>query len=267
MKFTDEDLMAYVDGVLDSAKRSRIEHAIDQDRSLAERIAALEASNLPYKAAYKQYEHLDVPESLRHQIEEWSSISSVQRRQHSANSGLWAVAASVMLALTIGYLAGNLAPWQPDPAPSTATQVTDDESNWVRVVAEYQSLYVPQTIAGVNAPLETAYQLFDRLDVAVATDMPPVPDLSAMGYRFMRAQQLGYRGEPLVQLVYQSGENKLLALCFMRDDAADRPAHQGIVSDQATMSWRHNGRRFVIVAQDKLLDLALIKSRADNIWL
>ena len=83
----------------------------------------------------------------------------------------------------------------------------------------------------------------------------------------MRAQQLGYRGQPLVQLVYLRDDGRVLALCFMRDPAPDRDTVVELVGEQRALSWRDNGQRFVIIARENEANLHWVKDATRDTWM
>jgi anti-sigma factor RsiW len=69
MKMDDILLMGYVDGTLSDDERQEVERAIGISADIAERIARLKASQLPFKDAFSQQSLPPVPESLAKQIE------------------------------------------------------------------------------------------------------------------------------------------------------------------------------------------------------
>ena len=80
MNVDDTLLMAYVDGELSPEQRAEVEAAISHSDELAARAAALQASVLPYRAAYDRQSVPPVPESLTRRIEELVSVSAPQER-------------------------------------------------------------------------------------------------------------------------------------------------------------------------------------------
>ena len=110
------------------------------------------------------------------------------------------IAASVIMAAAIGYLAGTKL--NPN-ASANDTIVSNDTSpqieNFARTVAAYQKFYIRDTLIGTDNSPAVLDKLVSRL--AIQTGMQiNVPKLD--GYEFMRAQHLSYDGMPLIQLVY-----------------------------------------------------------------
>jgi len=117
-------------------------------------------------------------------------------------------------------------------------------------VAQYQSLYVENTVSGITGGEQAAMSLLD--DLKARTGMRTgVPDLSSFGYRFVRAQELGYQNEPLVQLVYFKPGHAPLAVCYMPASGVMRAdvkleKHDGLLA----AGWIQNEQRFVIVGDE-----------------
>ena len=268
MKVSLEDLLAYVDGRLAEDRRTAVENQIATDRKTAQTIAALEASKLPYKAAYERVATPPVPDTLKKRVEEWSAVSQAASSDERRPDHRFAqLAASVLLALAIGYFGGNWYPIGTDLDDAAGTRLaTAEETEWVRLVADYQSLYVPETVAGAKNGHQQAEVLFSRLAEANGLQAA-IPDLSGLEYRFMRAQQLGYHGQPLVQLVYLRDDGRVLALCFMRDPAPDRDTVVELVGEQRALSWRDNGQRFVIIAPENEANLHWVKDATRDTWM
>ena len=283
-----EDIRAWVDGELNEQRASEIGSAVLASKSLQDTAAQLRASQLPYREAYEQVPVPDVPESLRLSIQQLndpvmqhSEGQSATARNHgvqnlpktSANNSFFkmaGIAASVMMAGLIGYLAGvNTNEQVADPsAPNTvANAISEPDSpafvetspqseNFAQTVAAYQKFYVRETLKGTAPPnpLKVTERLADQTDMQVL-----IPQLE--GYEFMRAQRLSVDGELLLQLVYLGAEGAPLALCYLAtpDSSAETDTilekHHGL----NTAEWRHNGHRFVIVSdapEQKLEELS-----------
>ena len=184
------------------------------------------------------------------------------------------IAASLMLAGLIGYLAGaNTTSQTPDtlatdrlatkaptnnvsttnavagngtsPDASVLTDTPSHSTNFARNVAAYQKFYVRETLKGAVPlnPVKVSERLANQTDMEVI-----IPELE--GYEFMRAQRLSVDGELLLQLVYLGAEGGPLALCYIAtpeskgETATTLQQHHGL----NTVEWRHNGHRFVIVS-------------------
>ena len=274
MRVEIEDVRAWVDNELDEPRAGQVRDAVLFDKSLKRDADKLRASQLPYREAYEQVSVPEVPESLRRKIQALQDPSmqntpiqntsdknpGIQHlpREAANNSSFKFVglAASVLLAAVVGYLAGtNTSDEAPDTTASIETSRESD--NFAQTVAAYQQFYVRETLKGTIPPdpAKVTERLADQTGMQVV-----IPELE--GYEFMRAQRLSVDGELLLQLVYLGAEGGPLALCYMaalnndaegqRNGTTTLQNHHGL----NTAEWRHQGHRFVIVSDvsEKKLD-------------
>lgn len=269
MKFSDEDLIRYADNTLNPERRQRLLDAADHDSELAETLAALDASNLPYKAAFDQQPQPPVPESLREELANLVSVansdnvSHIGSRQKPATSLTgWtrhlAMAACLVLCVGIGFGIGisqrntdnnTVAISNPTPA-NNAAGPSYTQRDWVERVADYQTLYVANTVSDADSDLPAALEKLESLGKASGVKTA-VPDLTAAGYQFARAQELGFEGKTLVQVVYSKEGNSPLALCYMvANGEQDELLQIGNRHGLGTASWITDNQRFVIVGNE-----------------
>jgi len=252
MNVDDTLLMAYVDGELSPEQRAEVEAAISHFDELAARAAALQASVLPYRAAYDRQSVPPVPESLTRRIEELVSVSAPQERDARRGSRRfsmqWAAAAFVAGAICSGVLTGYLGgvnPLKPGVDP------------WVQSVADYQVLYGRDTVANIREDKATTEQVL--ADIHQRDGMPvDVPDLRQVGLKFKRVQRLNYHDRPLIQMVYLPERGDPVALCVIEENEGDAPVRASRVGEMKTVTWRTNRLAYVLLAKTPSLDLQAI---------
>ncbi|SAL32966.1 transmembrane anti-sigma factor [Caballeronia turbans] len=252
MNVDDTLLMAYVDGELSPEQRAEVEAAISHSDELAARAAALQASVLPYRAAYDRQSVPPVPESLTRRIEELVSVSAPQERDARRGSRRfsmqWAAAAFVAGAICSGVLTGYLGgvnPLKPGVDP------------WVQSVADYQVLYGRDTVANIREDKATTEQVL--ADIHQRDGMPvDVPDLRQVGLKFKRVQRLNYHDRPLIQMVYLPERGDPVALCVIEENEGDAPVRASRVGEMKTVTWRTNRLAYVLLAKTPSLDLQAI---------
>ena len=140
------------------------------------------------------------------------------------------------------------------PVSTAQTSPTTGESKHHRLVkriADYQSLYVENTVATLSETrLDDANSLLDSTATGGEQNYV-VPNFSSFGYEFARAQELGFEGQTLVQLVYRKPGTTPLALCFMPDDGAQSlPVNLSEHHQLAAASWVANQHHYVLVAEE-----------------
>jgi anti-sigma factor RsiW len=252
MNVDDTLLMAYVDGELSPEQRAEVEAAISHSDELAARAAALQASVLPYRAAYDRQSVPPVPESLTRRIEELVSVSAPQERDARRGSRRfsmqWAAAAFVAGAICSGVLTGyfgGVNPLKPGVDP------------WVQSVADYQVLYGRDTVANIREDKATTEQVL--ADIHQRDGMPvDVPDLRQVGLKFKRVQRLNYHDRPLIQMVYLPERGDPVALCVIEENEGDAPVRASRVGEMKTVTWRTNRLAYVLLAKTPSLDLQAI---------
>ncbi|WP_233805344.1 anti-sigma factor family protein [Paraburkholderia sp. HP33-1] len=254
MNIDDSLLMSYVDGELSPEQRAEIEAAIAHSDELAARAAALQASVLPYRAAYDRQTVPPVPESLTRRIEELVSVSTPQERGAPRFgrriSMQWAVAAFVAGAICSGVLTGYFGGVNP---------LRSGADPWVQSVADYQVLYGRDTVANLREDKASTEQVL--ADIHQRDGMPvDVPDLHQVGLKFKRVQRLNYHDRPLIQMVYLPERGDPVALCVIEENERDAPVRSSQVGQMKTVTWRANRLAYVLLAKDPSLDLEAIGS-------
>ncbi|MFM0323214.1 anti-sigma factor family protein [Caballeronia glebae] len=252
MNVDDSLLMSYVDGELSPEQRAEIEAAIAHSDELAARAAALQASVLPYRAAYDRQTVPPVPESLTRRIEELVSVSAPQSRKASRGGRLfsrqWAAAAFVAGAICSGVLTGYLGGFNP---------LNRGVDPWVQSVADYQVLYGRDTVSNLREDKVSTEQVL--ADIHQRDGMPiDVPDLRQVGLKFKRVQRLNYHDRPLIQMVYLPERGDPVALCVIEENEGDAPVRAGQVGEMKTVTWRANRLAYVLLAKAPSLDLQAV---------
>lgn len=249
MSIDDTVLMAYVDGELPAERRAEVEAAVAHSKELADRLAAMRASALPYGAAFARQALPPVPEALAQRVEELARIRSAPSQSQQRS---WPRLAAAFL---VGALVAGSALQLSRPGSLTAS-VTP----WVKAVADYQVLYTRETVANIkedpalNEKIISDLQRADHLQVAV-------PDLHSAGLAFKRVQRLSYNDQAVVQMVYLPEKGGPVALCLTRDGRPDEAPRLQEISGMHAVAWRHDRVGYVLLAKDAQVDLAELGRR------
>ena len=230
---SDEVLTAYLDGELSETERAEVDAALAGDADLQARLAALD---LPLD---------EVREKLDAVLEMAPEPPNLGVSETVPANGLpkWAgFAAALVLGLGIGG-------WAMRPA----------EANWVDVVANYQSLYVTETLAAPRLPEAEESAKLAALSDSIGVDLSPLTDLAPVMFR--RAQMLGIDGAPLVQMAYLAGDVPV-AICVTPIDTADTDVALDRRFDMEAASWVEGGYGYLVIGGD---DPDLIRDVADRV--
>lgn len=220
---TDEELTAYLDGEASDALQTRIEAAMQVDHDLKNRLSALTLD-----IAILQQEVLSSYPAA-------PAMPVLPPQRPSSRSGR-IFASGIAVGATIGVLIFATLLSRPQPT----------EEGWASFVASYQMLYTAETLNRANpSSSDTSAQLRHVSD-AVGLDLNALPDIA--GLTFKRAQVLGFRGAPLIQIAYQRPDGTPVALCIIQSDPqpTDTMA-EGESKGLQTVRWTQDGHGFLLI--------------------
>ncbi|MEP3346000.1 MAG: hypothetical protein ABJN34_01500 [Litoreibacter sp.] len=220
---SDETLTAYLDGALSKLEMQRIEDALSHDPSLQAQLDALDAPIEGLRPAFDTMLR-DMPADL---IPNGPVYTGIKARTAS-------IAASVALAagVALGVFFGN--------SPSA-------NSSWHDYVAAYQALYVADTLSVVEqTPSETSSQL-TRVSQTLGRELNSATEVPGLTYK--RAQLLGFKGKPLVQLAYVTENGAPIALCIIKSKDSAKLATMKL-EDLEAASWSDGTYAYLLIGGD-----------------
>ncbi len=238
--YSDEVLIAYLDGEGDYAPIDEINAAIGQDATLAARIDAM------------RFDTDSIKDGLSGLLSINSPVPELPRKPtRSQGNGYWytGIAASALLALGIGYGAGNLGNEPP-------------QRGWKAYVASYQALYSTATLSSVNSSEENmgAELLRASVELGKVFDIKKLKASTDVTYK--RAQILNFKGKPLIQLAFLSTAGEPLALCIVKTQKPDGGVSQPTVMEgMNAASWAKDGYEYLLIGGT---DEALLSRLADQ---
>ncbi|MEO0370211.1 MAG: hypothetical protein AAF231_02035 [Pseudomonadota bacterium] len=236
--FTDEDLTAYLDGEASAALTHDIEKQLEDDPALAAELQALRAAEAAFTA--DQDALLSLAPSM-------PALPATPRTTPAWITALGGMAAGLVIAagFTWSLMSGQGSGQDPD---------------WRAVVANYQSLYVTETLAGVAEPQSVSEAKLAELSGVLGLDLTDLPKVDGLNYR--RAQQLGYQGTPLAQLTFLTEDGGPVALCILQVGGPDSDGVETQVLDGlAAYSWVDNGYGVLLIGP---LDDARLEGAAET---
>ncbi len=235
-RFSDEELTAFLDGEADDALQAEIEAALDADASVAEQMAALDVPLAPIAEAYEALLQ-DAPPMPA--LPEPVAAPSPRGRW---GFGIGTFATGLAAGLAVAMFAGFGTPEEPAPR------------GWVSFVASYQALYTAETLAADNpSPAEAALQLASVSD-AIGLDLSALP--AAGDLTFKRAQVLGFRGKPLIQIAFARADGTPVALCILPSGPDAKPVDMGQAEGLGLARWNTPGYGFLLIGGTDTVPLA-----------
>ena len=237
---TDEQLVAYLDGMLDEEDALHVEREVKLDRDLEARLELLRRGDRPFEEAYnallgeapekrlqeilKRAKEPPAPKADENEIDRPMPQvvgASVSIRREPWVGWRMLAAAVVLLAVFAGGLFSSRFVQLPGVTTQTAEQ-SWAKRGWRAAVAEYQSLFITQTLenAGTNAEERTA----GMRAVSEYLGLDLTPDKVTVGpLELKRADILQFGGNRLVQVAYLADGKTPVSFCIIK---GKRKAHE-----------------------------------------
>ncbi|MEM7300034.1 MAG: hypothetical protein AAF468_03035 [Pseudomonadota bacterium] len=242
-KFSDEQLVAYLDGESDHAPIEEINEALKTDAALHARLDQITFDQDALTASLK---------SLLEQAPAAPEIPAelIQPQRRSFVPALAYAAAAALLFLFVGFGGGYyLAPREKEPG-------------WRAIVASYQSLYVNSTLSHINQDDAALDAELVRVSQAIGRkfELSETAGVETLDYK--RAQLLGFRGKPLVQLAYLSKIGEPVALCIIKSaKTGTTNVTETNLWGMSAAHWRKDGYAYLLIGGT---DQQMIRSAAQK---
>jgi anti-sigma factor RsiW len=239
MTIDEVTLRAYVDSELSSQEKLLVEAAIANSPELRSKLDALKASCLPYQAAFDAQEVPPMPSALHNRLTDLSSVASrpplANTRRSWVGGGL-AIAASFVAGAVFKPL------WNSSNDNAGGSEPVAD---WVKAVANYQAMYVRETLEGVVDSKTNTQRVIGDFSAQTQASML-VPDLTRVGLVFKRAQRLAFANSALIQMAYLPEVGNPAALCVVKALNREKATVSGRrMEDLSIVTWRLQGLAFV----------------------
>lgn len=245
---SDELLTAFIDGELDGDERDRIEHLLEQDAGVAERLEFLMRANLDYRHSFAPLLGEAPVGRLQSMLAAaGTKPTPIMAGSISRRALVGAIAASVVAGIFLGRIGFD---WFEEDG--------EGPDEWRGLVAQYMSLYDVQTLSGVlPTAAEQAAELSDinrRLDMRMTSEQLDFDDLD-----YKRAQVLAYDGKPLAQILYLDPDSGPLAFCIVRSDGKPAPMRTEQRNGMTVVHWADGSHALMLIGhapETRMLDLA-----------
>ncbi len=232
---TEEDLHAYVDAVLEPARRREVEAYLKAHADVALRVSGYQQQAEQLRAAFAPIAQEPVPAEL-------NLARLVEARRRPSRLAPWRAAAAAILLVGLGAAGGwTLRGQAPASAPAGLAALAQEAAYNFAV---YGVDHVHPVAVRAAAREALVGWLSSRLQMPVT-----VPDLSASGYRFMGGSLVATAHGPAGMLMYDNGHGIRLVM-YMRPMAIDKNVPimvQSATGAIAGFSWSHNGIGYSLV--------------------
>ena len=266
-KHSDEALVAYLDGELDSAERRHVEAWLEAEPAARERLAALAQSADVLRSAYADIVNEPIPERLiaaargetapasPPQQAEILVLQRPGRVAAAAPQRRWQIglaAAAGLFGLIFGSASSYLALGMFNPASPPTTAATTANNAWLDSAAAYYKLTVSAgdsmllDVPASSDPREALQKISQSLPQQVR-----LPDLKPWGLNFRGARLVVVEGRPAAQLVYVTDNKAIgpLTLVIGTSKQPDTPTTFDHRQDVNLLYWRHRGHAYALVGR------------------
>ena len=238
----DDDLHAFVDGLLDAARRRQVQDHLDRHPPAARQVHDLRAQRQALRGLFAGVADEPMPARL-----DLRRIVAEQARPER-RSWPWLIAAA--LALTTGL--GGAAGWW---AHGAVAEGSAGIASLSREAAETYAVYATDA----SRPVEIAAERRDELDRWVSSRLQrpvPIPDLRRAGFRFVGGRLVATGHGPAALFIYDGANDTRIAL-LARQMAVDRdtPAMLRTAGAIGGWSWADRGLGYSLVGNDGAGDL------------
>ncbi|PDS76834.1 Fis family transcriptional regulator [Rhizobium sp. L43] len=250
---SDEDLTAFIDGELTAEEAARIEAMVNEDESTAERLEVLARASLPFKQAFAPL----LSEAPREKLETMLAAIPTQPSARPASTPAFASRRRFLGALAASLVAG-IAIDRAVIGIGRGLSAKDENSEWRAVVADYISLYTPETLAGPAPSREDQAAQLAGLDEKLGLSLSPEA-VSLPGIDFKRALLLQYDGKPLAQIAYLDPETGPMALCIVKSDKGPKAPDLESRKGMNVVYWSNATHAFMLIGRipvDRVQELA-----------
>ena len=237
-----EDLHAFVDGLLEPDRQREVQDYMDRRPEAAEMVSALSAQRQALRAAFSDVADEPIPSRLNLQrlIEE--------RPARVGRAPVWRIAAAVTLTLGLGGAGGWLARGASEEASAGIASLAREAN------ANY-AVYAPDTFRPVE--IDGAHKADLVRWVSTRLKRPvPVPDLERSGFRLAGGRLVATEHGPAALFFYDGAKGTRLAL-MARPMAIQQntPTMQRNDGPFGGYSWADDGLGYSVVGNDDATDL------------
>lgn len=273
----EEDLQAYVDGVLDPRRRSAVEAYLATNAREAARLAAYRAQNIGLHALFDPARKSDkspVPPQMAALARQFDAELRDDREKHYRNrrflGGYRALAASLALLLTAGtasWIALQQSGWNDAPLVTLTRQAASDQPGGDKPLQLASTAPQGGGEGQAGSAPEGTRQVVTWLAAQPGKAPTRLPDLEALGFRLVAERVITTKsGQPAAQLLYQDDEGQRVTLYMRAGGKAGKTSFTFTRDGEAAQFfWQNSHMAYSLIgkmAQDQLLRIAEAVNRS-----
>lgn len=221
--FSDEELVAFLDGEDDYANVAEITSALKSDSTLVKRVEDLRLDTKEIAKSFKALKMGEMPK-----------LPSQKVAVAQSNSGFRNAIAASIFALIAGYGVG--------------ITTSQSQLDWRDYVAAYQALYTNSTLKNVALSDEAKQAELNRVAAAIGKTITIDKLNVSPQVEYKRSQVLGYEGKPLIQIAFLDSMGQPIALCIIRSsDTQKLDLEIDSMEGMSTANWSKDGYEYILI--------------------
>jgi len=236
---SEDDLHAYVDGVLDAARQPDVEQYLRDHPEAATRVAGWQMADEALRRAVAWKAAEPVPAQL--------NVARIANARLNQRWVPWRMAASILVALVIGAGSGWVA-HTPDTDRGIASVASE--------AAMAQRVFAMDPMHPVEFAADQQAQLVNWVSARLGRPVVP-PDLSKSGYHLMGGRVVATDHGPAGMFLYQNADGHRMTLFVRPMGKIDMNANMQPVqmADTTGFVWANNGLGISLVANHPMANL------------
>lgn len=244
--YSEEQLQAWVDDRLDQKQTREIGEWLKQHPELAQELETYRQYNESLKQLYDPVLQESVPERIQSLASQ--SSSQAMKPVHKQRKPWFSLsqAAGVLLAVSIGMIAGWISHDQYQQRTTVSTAITE---RLVQDAFAYHVVYTPEVLHPVEVSASEQQHLSKWLSKRLKTTIV-APSLEQLGFKLLGGRLLESGNQPAAQFMYEDLQGHRLTLLARRrfnneTETAFRYASEGNING---FYWVDDQLSFVIVS-------------------
>jgi anti-sigma factor RsiW len=234
LPISEDDLNAYVDGVLDEPRRHAVDAYLAADPAAADRVRSFTTQRAMLRDHFAPVLAEPIPSEL--------NLTRMMRGRARAGLSPWRAAAAACLLLALGGSAG----WygRQAIAPETAGIAA-----LAGEAAANFAVYVPDRVRPVEVRAEDGPAMTAWMSARLGRPVTP-PDLAGSGYRLMGGRVVATPHGPAGMFMYDDDHGSRIVLLTRRmDKDTDASVTERKSGGVATWSWAQDGLGYSLAKQ------------------
>jgi anti-sigma factor RsiW len=260
----DVDLVAFLDGELAAGRAEWLASWLARDGELRQRLTLLEPGRGTLHEAFAGL-LAEAPEAkleaMLLRLPGYRADTIIMRERRSVRAiRSWPRIALLAAGIVLFFAGAAVDRFAARLREAVRIEVaSDSEDEWREAVAEYMSLYTPETLSGIPDDATPKERELAAVGAKLGIGLR-LAEVSLPGLALKRAQLLQYDGNSLGQVAYLDPRDGVVALCIYTDSHKDSTPSTEQRAGLNIVHWASHGRAFMLVGHKPMPELRELAS-------